>query len=189
MISPVHKSIVVIGLALFLVNLSLYILVPVGFIRHIASPLALKLGITYGVLSGTIVGACFYYIFQHHSASTYIAQQKLQSRFYRSPFAVGLFFFVITGVFGFGASAHTAASFYTRTFGAPGSEVFTIVGSHQERWVHCNEHHYAEVPLRARAGRVLCTDTAIEPGSRVKAAGYVSPLGLAVSNVFFEKNP
>jgi hypothetical protein len=188
LISPIHKSIAVIGLALFIVNLLLAIFIPLGLIRHVSSPLALKLGITYGVLSGAIVGACFYYIFQHHNAKIYIAQQRL-SRFYRSPFAVGLFFFVITGITGFDAIAHTAASLYTRSFGAPGSEVLTIVGSYQARWVHCNDHHFSEVPWRAQAGRVLCTDTAIEPGSRVKVAGYVSPLGLAVSNVYFEKHP
>jgi hypothetical protein len=189
LISSIHKSIAAIGLALFIVNLLLAILVPLGLIRHVSSSLALELGMTYGVLSGAIVGACFYYIYQNPSANTVIAEQKLQSRFYRSPFAVGLFFFVITSFTGFGAIAHTAASLYTRSFGAPGSKTLTIVGSYRARWEHCNDHHFSEVPWRAKAGRVLCTDKAIEPGSRVKVAGYVSPLGLAVSNVFFEKHP
>ena len=126
-------------------------------------------------------------IFQHHGSQPGISEYK--TGIFRWPLLAGLVMFVLMAGFGFFAISHSVAAIFTRTFGVPGSHVLTISGSYRSgNWQRCYEHNFLDVPLIARGGRVLCIDTELATGSRVKLDGNVSGLGVAVTKYQIEND-
>lgn len=183
--SRAGKILIAIALVFMCANIVLAWLAPLGLVRIIASPLALKLGVVYGLFSGALIGTAMYYTFQHHGSQPGIREYK--SGIFRWPILAGLFMFVLMAGFGFFAMSHSVASVYTRIFGEPGSQVLTVSGSYwARRWQRCYDHNFRDVPLIARGGRVLCIDRALAPGSRVRLDGHASVLGITVTDIYLE---
>jgi hypothetical protein len=151
-------------------------------VRVIASPLALAVGLVYGLITGVLVILSLRLIIDNRhllpAASAVHVREPL-------PIVGRGVVFLVVAISGFVGISLSGAGAYTWLLGSPASRTFTVIESHWSGGRHggrCYEHSVKGVLWFASGGRVLCFDAPLPPGSTFVLRGRVSPFGMVVND-------
>lgn len=147
------------------------------FVPVVVTPLALKAGCVYGVVTAIAVSISLLQIYRHShllppASAVYVR---------RLPRGGQLVLLTIIAVFGFFGVSHLGAAAYSTAVGSIGEEKFTVSSSYRASRANCHEHKLVEVSWLAIGGRAVCLSEPLDPGTILVLRGPVSEFGVVVS--------
>ncbi len=147
------------------------------FAPVVVTPLALKAGGLYGLMTAIAVSISLMQIYRH----SHLLPPASAMHVKRLPRGGQFVLFATIGMFGFLGFSHLGTAVYSNAVGSIGEEAFTVSGSYHASRANCYEHRLVDVLWLATGGRAVCLSEPLDPGTILILRGRISDFGVVVS--------